>query len=570
MSIHENTSDEKVNANTTTSLVGTEEKPPVIESDHKTQDTVDNEEGDGQANQNSNSEDGIKDNTDESSVLDPDKQTKDSTLKASLARFSNSGGIRLFLFGGFFVFCIVLYTGYSIFFSDPEIAEEESGEFVVPKTNIKAAPSVNAEQAEYIKNQQQLDAEAAVQKDGSYIASFLDQRTEENVDSYGEPTQPGAAEQQEVGRTQFFDSQGRAYSLDQALALSQEGKNIPGVTVGEGSVNDPNVASKLDVNSNKVTQPASSMAVNSTKPTFESYIVQPYSAKKTGLNDSATKQVESLTKSAQQTEQWTQDYLMLRQKKAQLIDSKTQLAFEDQLRPLIETVKSKKDDKNGGKYTRNQYATPIRNSDSNSIPKPPAASNPKQEPEEKVLVRAGQTYRATLASTVNTDEGTEVLAKIQSGPLKGETILGTVKITEQNMQFIFTKVLRRNKPELALNAVARQIGTNSLGMADDIKNHTLQRYTSLVVSSALSGVGNAYEQTSGTNAVVENGTVVTNSTDPSSKRIIGNAVGELGQQLSSDIKDMSKRKPTYIAMNGKVFNLFLNQDVIESSSDSIK
>lgn len=508
-------------------------------------------------------------NNDESNKSEV-KPTKDSALKASLERLSNNGNIRLILFFGFFLFCIFAYAGYSVFFSDSDSTTTESGEFIVPKTRAKASATVNAEQAEYIKNQQSQAALDAAKNDGSYIASFVDQQNPTDIDSYGEATQPGANEQQEVGRTQFFDNQGRVYTIEQAATLSAQGKKIPGVTIGDGSINDPNSNSNSNSNIKTSNQLVSSNTASGT-PKFESYVVQHYSGKSTGLSESATKQIESLNHSEQRAEQWSQDYLALRVKKAALIDTNVQLAFREQLTPLIENVKPKKDAKNGGGgYSRNHYTTNEIDSTNISATKPAAVVNPNQPSEAKVIARAGQTYRAILSAAVNTDEGTEVLAKILSGPMKGETILGSVKITEKNMQFVFTKILRKNKAELPISAVARQIGSNSLGMADEIKNHTLQRYSALVVSSALSGVGNAYEQTSGTSAVVENGVVVTNSTEPSGKRILGNAVGELGGELSGDIKNVSKRKPTYIATNGKVFNLFLNQDVVETSPNSSK
>jgi len=572
MSIQNNTSNDDSHINENVTLVQTQEDKSNLANIDQSSSTTSDLDGKDvgekpETDQSALQNDQIKEHQDAPTSGVAPNPPKVSVLKASLDRVFNNGGIRLGVVGACLFGVISIYAGYSIFFSNEETDEVQSGEFVVPKTNTKASATVNAEQAEYIKNQQEMAASEAAKNNGSYIAGFVDEQAQTDMDYYGETTQPGANEQQELGRTQFIDSQGRVYSLEQAAALSAEGKQIPGVTVGEGSVNDPNLGARTSNSQNKTNASPNAMNVSS-KPAIESYVVQPYSSKRTGLSESASKQVESLNQSAQQTDQWARDYLLVRQKKAQLIDANTQLAFEEQLTPLMAATKTQKDDKTGGRYSRNHYSTPLNTTNSGNTTSKPITSAPIPEQEKKVLARAGQTYRAILTSTVNTDEGNEVIAKIQSGPFKGDTLIGTVKASEKNMQFVFTKVLRKNKPELALNAVARQIGTNSMGMADEVQNHTLQRYTALAVSSALSGVGAAYEQTSGADAVVDNGVVVTNSTDPSGKRILGNAVGELGQQISSDIKNVSKRKPTYIAMNGKVFNLFLNQDVVETPSST--
>lgn len=503
---------------------------------------------------------------------------KDKTLLASLKRVTNNGKMRFFLLIGLLVLFIFSYAFYSIIFAEPEVpVDSKSGEFVVPKTNVKAASTVTPEQAEYIKQKQEAEAAEAAKKNDSYIAGFVtEQAASDNGYDSANPTQPGADAQQKNGIDKFFDDKGNVYTLEQAVGLSAQGQRIPGVTIGEGSINDPNVikANSSNASNGQTPQgyiaPAAVSTVN--KPTFNSYVVQPYVSKKTGLNETSNTQVESLERSSQAVDQWSQEYMQLRLKKAQAVEANTQLAFTNQLQNITNAFKQKGDGKTGGSYSSTQYSRQKTEDVRNSTQPNAATSNTSTQSTEasalkKVTARAGETYRTILTSTVNTDEGTEVLARIQSGPYKGETVVGSVKVTENNMQFVFNKILRKNKPEVAINAVARQIGTNSLGMADQIKKHTVQRYTSLVVASALSGVGKAYEQTAGTNATLgQNGTVVTSSTEPSDKRIIGNAVGELGEEISSDIKDVSRRKPTYITNTGKVFNLFLNQDIVESST----
>lgn len=528
--------------------------------------------------QTADQDEDVKGESEKTQIIAP-QPPKDKTLWASLKRVTNNGKMRFFLFAGIFFLFIACYALYSILSSSDAEFEAKSGEFVVPKTNVKAASTVTPEQAEYIKQKQEAEAAEAAKKNDSYIAGFVSEQaaTDPNNDS-SNPTQPGADAQQQAGINKFFDEKGNVYTLDQAIALSAQGQQIPGVTVGEGSINDPNVSKAIAADNSQQGQspsvtPASTQS-QQVKPTFNSYVVQPYSPKKTGLNDSSTAQVESLERSSQAVDQWGQEYMQLRLKKAQAVETNTQLAFEKQLTAITNSFKSKSDGKGGGSYSNTVYSqgssssnsvgrvTNIGNNDANQTSQLSESNVPK-----KVTARAGETYRTILTSTVNTDEGTEVIARIQNGPYKGETVMGSVKVTENNMQFVFDKILRKNKPEVPINAVARQIGSNSLGMADEIKKHTLQRYTSLVVASALSGVGKAYEQTSGSNATYgPNGTVITASTEPSDKRIIGNAVGKLGNEISTDIKDVSKRKPTYITNTGKVFNLFLTQDVVENST----
>lgn len=514
---------------------------------------------------------------DDDVVVDPkniskNNQTapKDSTLKASFDRILNGGKLRIFIFFGSILFIIICYAIYSIIFSKPDVQlDTKSGEFIIPKTNVKAADTATPEQAEYIKNKQGEEADQAAQSDQSYVAGFVSENASVADDYNALPdTQPGLEANQNSDAPNFFDETGKAYSVEEAITLSNEGKKIQGVTVGKGSINDATSATAK--NSNKQ---GGKNVTSEQKPVIPTYVVQPYTSSKTGLNESSQTQVESLNKSTQQVDQWTQEYAMLRFKKAQYVASTTQLAFKKQL----DALDSK--DKVLGNYNRSKYANQSTSSSTNQESKntnkvstsKDSTSTTTADQQKKIIGRAGETYRTILTSTVNTDEGTEVLARIQNGPLKGETITGTVKATESNIQFVFTRVLRKNKPEIAINGVARQIGTNALGMADVIKKHTLQRYTSLVVASALSGVGEAYEQTSGSNAnYSSSGVVVASSSEPSDKRIIGNAVGELGSELSNDIKSAGKRKTTYITNSGKVFNLFLNQDLVETPSNTTK
>lgn len=520
-------------------------------------------------------------NNDKSSVIKSESESRDDSnlsnkdenldiRKNSLARFFKNGKVKtIWLVVSGLVVLIVLFMLYK--FLVPNSTPSSSGlgdaamneDRVLPNTNAKGDGTYDAKNAEDVRQKQISEAEEAAANNQSYSAKFIgvNQAQDEVADngsaavSFGDASAPKAV---------FYDDKGKTYSRDEALALKAQNMAIKGVTFGEGSVADPKVNGAAVAN-NQSANGNNGVANNNANKPIQSYVVQPLS---TASSNSQTGAGENLEKNATDIDNWKDKYIKDLEKRSADRDVQVQKAYTDQVNALIEAVKptSAKGGFNTVRYPKNSQPQA-----SGSISNSPSGSGSQQQQDSVVLARAGEVYSGILTSTLNTDNGSEIIGKILSGPFKDSTIVGVAKPTENNVQFVFNRVLRKNKQPLAVNLLARQVGTNSLGMAGEIKKHYLQKYSALVVSSALAGVGEAYKQTAGSNVGYgANGTVVTEASDPSGKRIAGNAAGELGQQLSSDVRDLQKRKTTYITNSGTVFSLFVTEDIVENSKTSSK
>lgn len=538
---------------------------------------------------------------------------KDQTRKNSSGRLMNNGKLRFIAAGGIATVLLVGIAGYNIIQSaNTPPPDTVAGEVTVPVSSAKASATVTAEQAVYLQAQYDKNAAEAAARGESYIPPPITVGAEPEQEELGAPSQPGMVGNSAIAANNapkqfFYDPSGNKYSVDDAYALQTQNRAVEGVTVGYGSIVDPNVnvASKSIAPALAVPLAATTTtAAGATAPATPAYVITPYqSASATSANggsnsgsnsgstgtsspvsESTAAQLEAVDKAKADVDAWTQSYVALRQKKAELVDQKAQNAFESQLERLgsvLNPPKKANTNKGVDGYNRIHYndpkplnqqyspsgtvgnlTTPTQISNSNGL-----VGGAATDGASKPLIRAGETHRAILVSQVNTDQGTDILARVVSGPLKGATVQGTASITNSNMQFNFSRAFRKNQPELGISAQARQLGTNALGMADSINKHYIKRYSALVATSVLSGVGQAYEQTAGANAATSpNGTVVTQASEPSDSRILGNAAAEAGNQLSAELSKTTAIPATYITEAGKVFNLFFTQDVADNSA----
>ncbi|HHZ23888.1 TPA: hypothetical protein HH296_15870 [Xanthomonas vasicola pv. zeae] len=180
----------------------------------------------------------------------------------------------------------------------------------------------------------------------------------------------------------------------------------------------------------------------------------------------------------------------------------------------------------------------------------------------KPMIKTGNIMYATLDSEVNTDDGGHVLATVRGGDWDGSKLIGQVEQAPNNIRLNFTVLSPQDgRDTMRINAVALREDDAKQGMADDIDRHTFSRYTALAVASILSGVGQIARQPVGDIIVLPNGQVISSNQEPSDRRIIGSAVGELGSNMSQEIRQGFNRPPTFMTGANRGFALYFLQDV---------
>ena len=178
------------------------------------------------------------------------------------------------------------------------------------------------------------------------------------------------------------------------------------------------------------------------------------------------------------------------------------------------------------------------------------------------IIKAGTTMYATLDSEANTDDGRLTLATIRGGPWNGAKIIGQIEQAYDNISLVFTSMAPQDeRPTMRVRAVALREVDAKVGMAETIDHHTFSRYTALAAAAILSGAGRVYQQPVGTTIVTPGG-IVTQTEEPTDRRVIGSAVGELGTSLGSEIRRRGFNRPsTYATPAQQGFVLYFLEDV---------
>lgn len=178
------------------------------------------------------------------------------------------------------------------------------------------------------------------------------------------------------------------------------------------------------------------------------------------------------------------------------------------------------------------------------------------------VVRAGTSYTVVVTKTVNSDYGNVVEARVVGGPFGGSTVYGQLVPEGRNAGIVFSGLQRTNvrSPIIPLNAKAVSLdGKNGIAQ---VKNHYLQNYTHMALTTALQGYGDAYANT-GTTTTVErsDGTVITTSDGENTRREVeANIARELSQRLQQDTAHLGNRPPTYVVPAGTVVQMRFSQD----------
>lgn len=177
---------------------------------------------------------------------------------------------------------------------------------------------------------------------------------------------------------------------------------------------------------------------------------------------------------------------------------------------------------------------------------PGAATTGAAQTQKKVIFKAGKVEFAETDAEINTDDGGDVFATMRGGPYSGAKLIGKIEQAPRNIRLRFTVLSPQDdRPTLAINAIAIREEDAKQGVADEIDNHTLARYTALFAASALSGLAKAVAQPQGTVVILPNGQTVTQSEELTNRRIAMYALGEVGVNAAAEVKKFVDQPPTY-------------------------
>lgn len=158
-------------------------------------------------------------------------------------------------------------------------------------------------------------------------------------------------------------------------------------------------------------------------------------------------------------------------------------------------------------------------------------------------VPAGTIYYAVLEIGVNSDEISPVRALVvQEGPLKGAMLLGSPERVGEKVVISFNTISMNGK-DYAVNAVALDPETMRTAIADDVDNHTFERYFKLATAAALTGYAEALTATSTTKYSDGSEQQVQGSL-PKTEDQIAVALGRVGETLVPIYEKEFGRAPT--------------------------
>lgn len=139
-----------------------------------------------------------------------------------------------------------------------------------------------------------------------------------------------------------------------------------------------------------------------------------------------------------------------------------------------------------------------------------SGSGSNSETVEEIIVPAGTIVYAQMLTEANTDAPGPVLARISSGALNGNRILGTFANTESFITLDFNTVVIEGVSH-SIKAIAIDPKTTLPAVATEVDRRYFTRFVLPAAASFIEGLGGAIAQRESTTVVVD-GSVVTSST----------------------------------------------------------
>jgi intracellular multiplication protein IcmE len=181
-------------------------------------------------------------------------------------------------------------------------------------------------------------------------------------------------------------------------------------------------------------------------------------------------------------------------------------------------------------------------------------------------IRASEKYYAHLENGINTDAPSDVLAVLDQGPCKGGEMMGSGKLTGEEVTAAFTTLQCEGK-SVSINAVALDDQTLSNALPADLDHHLVARVAVPALLGALGAAGAVY---SNAGATVTQGALGTTTTvqnpNPTPAQLEGAAVSGGMTGIQGVIqKEVSAIPPVTgrVEMNTPLIILFKSDVVLQ-------
>ena len=178
----------------------------------------------------------------------------------------------------------------------------------------------------------------------------------------------------------------------------------------------------------------------------------------------------------------------------------------------------------------------------------------------------GTMLYAVLDIGANSDEPSMVAATVVSGPLQGSRFFTSTSggeltgFLDQQMTLSFDSILLSGGTKTqAVTAVAVDTNTARSALNGDVNNHIMLRYGSLILTSFISGVGDAITNAGSTNTTSE-GTTTTVYDDLSNPELITVGLGNAASDLSDFVDQWSDLDPTVTINSGTTVGIMFITD----------
>ncbi|MBA1250181.1 Putative type IV secretion system protein IcmE/DotG [Pseudomonas luteola] len=185
------------------------------------------------------------------------------------------------------------------------------------------------------------------------------------------------------------------------------------------------------------------------------------------------------------------------------------------------------------------------------------------EPENKLCsnpaARAASMYMATTDLALNSDVGGPVSITIQNGRLRGSKLLGTFERKEQWVRIDLNKMATKTHT-LPIKAIGLDLDTTLNAVQGEVDEHLLYRYGWWGVGTVLSAIGSAAEKNADSNIIITDGSVI-KSMQADSSRELKSALGELGSEIGSVMKERINRPITVSLKVNDELGVFFLDDV---------